>query len=253
MPVGSAGLGPGDDEADSKPRHHERHLYGRTTRDANSFGGISMIDRRFVFSVILGAALAAGCASAASPSPSVAPTSVATASPSPAPTDVAVLAMTKTFTSANYGYAVGYPAGWQPESASSMWWPPTWKGSDDYSGFDFLHSPLDGEGVFRSASAAVPEGVSVDDWIDRNIIQAEVGTCNPPRATLSEVTIDGQAGRIRDECPEEVETTVVVGRRVYVFTLFLGASNRRALFDAFAATIDLRPDDAVASPTPSSS
>jgi hypothetical protein len=213
-----------------------------------------VIDRRFVFSVILGAALAAGCASVASPSPSVAPASVATASPSPAPTDVAVPAMTATFTSLYYGFAVGYPARWEREPASSLWWPPAWAHSGDYSGFDFLRSDLDGGGVFRAASAAAPEGVSIDEWIDELIIQAKADTCNPPRATLSEVTIDGQAGRIRDECPEEVEATVVVGRRAYVFTLFLGASNRRALFDAFAATIDLRPGDAVVvpSPTPSS-
>jgi len=166
-------------------------------------------------------------------------------------TSAVVPAMTEAFTSANHGYAVGYPADWTLEPATSLWWPPAWKGSGVYTGFDRISAPVPLEGgVFRAASAQAPEGVSIDDWIDEFIIQAEVGTCNPSRTTLREVTIDSQRGRIRDECPAEVEATVVVGRRVYVFTLFLDASHRRAVFDAFAATIDLRPEDAVVVPSP---
>jgi hypothetical protein len=47
--------------------------------------------------------------------------------------------------------------------------------------------------------------------------------------------------------------TVVVEGRLYVFMLGHVRSDARAFFDAFAATIDLRPEDvAVPSTTPSS-
>jgi len=66
-----------------------------------------------------------------------------------------------------------------------------------------------------------------------------------------------EVGRIRDGCEGEVEATVVatvvVGRRVYLFTLFNDEPDRRAVFDAFAETIDLRPEDAPASSTPTAS
>jgi hypothetical protein len=213
-----------------------------------------VIDRRFVFSVFLCACLFVGCTSAASPSPSpsLAPTLAASPSPSSAPTAVPVPAMTEIFTSTNYGYAVGYPAGWTVEPASSVWWPPTWQGSEDYSSFDFINGPPE-HGKFRGASALAPEGVSIDEWIDQFMTGAAVGTCNPPRSTLPEFDIDGHAGRIRDLCAEEIEATVVVGRRAYFFSHLLGSGHARALFEAFAATIDLRPDDAIASPTPSGS
>jgi hypothetical protein len=201
-----------------------------------------VIDRRFVLAV-LGTVLAAACSSAASPSPSSAP------SPTPTP----VLSMTKTFTSVNNGYGVGYPADWTVEPATSLWWPPAWAHSDDYSGFDFIFAPADHH--FRAASAVAPEGVVIDDWIDSYMTTAGDNTCNPRRSTLPEITIDGQAGRIRTTCPNEVEATVVVGRRAYMFTLSSESDSpdKQAMFDAFAATIDLRPEGAPAAPTPSPS
>jgi hypothetical protein len=201
-----------------------------------------VIDRRFVLAV-LGTVLAAACSSAASPSPSSAP------SPTPTP----VLSMTKTFTSVNNGYGVGYPADWTVEPATSLWWPPAWAHSDDYSGFDFIFAPADHH--FRAASAVAPEGVVIDDWIDSYMTTAGDNTCNPRRSTLPEITIDGQAGRIRTTCPNEVEATVVVGRRAYMFTLSSESDSpdKQAMFDAFAATIDLRPGGAPAAPTPTPS
>jgi hypothetical protein len=199
-----------------------------------------VIDRCFVLAV-LGTVLAAACSSAASPSPSSAP------SPTPTP----VLSMTKTFTSVNNGYGVGYPADWTVEPATSLWWPPAWAHSDDYSGFDFIFAPADHH--FRAASAVAPEGVVIDDWIDSYMTTAGDNTCNPRRSTLPEITIDGQAGRIRTTCPNEVEATVEVRRRAYMFTLSSESPDIRAMFDAFAVTIDLRPEGAPAAPTPTPS
>ena len=65
-----------------------------------------------------------------------------------------------------------------------------------------------------------------------------------PRSQQAEITIDGQSGRI-SECPNEIEATVVAGGRIYLFTLSHDRSDARAVFDAFAATIDLTPETAV--------
>jgi hypothetical protein len=173
--------------------------------------------------------------------PSVAPTST----PTP------VLSMTKTFTSVNNGFAVGYPADATVQPATSLWWPPDLRARAQSTGFDYIL--LAGFPTFRAASAVAPDGVVIDDWIDSYMTTAGDSDCNPRRATLPETTIDGQAGRIRTTCPGEVEATVVVGRRAYLFTLFSDSPDRKAMFDAFAATIDLRPEGApAATPWPAS-
>ena len=73
-----------------------------------------------------------------------------------------------------------------------------------------------------------------------------------PRSQQAEITIDGQSGRIA-ECENGIQATVVAGGRLYLFILSAARSDARAFFDAWAATIDLRPEDAaVPSSTPSS-
>ena len=87
----------------------------------------------------------------------------------------------------------------------------------------------------------------MNDWIDEYLIFGDPN-CVPPRERQEVISIDGAPGRLWDACGE-VEATVVLDGRVYMFTLFLGsdqATNGRELFDALAATIDLRPEDAVA-------
>ena len=78
--------------------------------------------------------------------------------------------------------------------------------------------------------------MTIDDWLDEVFAGAAAEMCNAPRSELPEISIDGMAGCIRDEPADDIEATIVVGRRLYVFTLF-GAS--RPVFDAIAATIDL--------------
>ena len=65
-----------------------------------------------------------------------------------------------------------------------------------------------------------------------------------PRRQQPEITIDGQSGRIWEDCPNKIVATVVAGGRLYLFTLLHERSDARAFFNAFAATIDLRPEDA---------
>ena len=73
-----------------------------------------------------------------------------------------------------------------------------------------------------------------------------------PKFTISEITIDGQSGRVA-ECQDRIQATVVAGGRLYLFILIHGRSDARAFFDAWVDTIDLRPEDAaVPSTSPSS-
>lgn len=176
----------------------------------------------------------------------------------PTPTATPVLTMTKTFTSVNNGFAVGYPADWTVQPATLLWWPPDRVQRENY-GLDVISgpckSPCQRPYTFSAGSAVAPEGVVIDDWIDRHITIAGDDICNPPRTTLPEITIDGHAGRVNTTCPRDVEATVVVGRRVYLFTLATDYERpeRQAMFDAFVATIDLRPEGAPAAPTPTPS
>ncbi len=177
----------------------------------------------------------------ANPGPTPTPSATAPASTSVRPGALPPLA--STFTSESYGYSFRYPDGWSATHASARWWPPDWKsGGSPQEPFDSVASPGD-RPIFRAASALLPEDAVVDAWIAENITFSDVPGCAPPRDTLEAVVIDGQPGRLRDSCGE-VEATVVAGRRVYVFTLFVGPSGvggARALFDAIAATMELAP------------
>jgi hypothetical protein len=100
---------------------------------------------------------------------------------------------------------------------------------------------------FKSASTPIPEGVSIDEWVDEHV---SPGGCGGPRSQQAKITIDGQSGRIA-ECPKtteadvsRIEATVVAGGRLYLFILLSDRSDYRAVFDAFASTIDLRPETA---------
>ncbi len=194
------------------------------------------------------------------PVPSATPPPVpASAAPSSSfsasPTTLPIPPMQRTFFSDRYGYTISYPVDWTVTSPSdpAPWSPPTWRdGGSALDPFDFIESSP-GPPWFRAASAQLPVGLAdVDDWIDQNLTFSDVPGCAPPREEWEEISIDGAPGRLRDSCGE-VEATVVTDGRVYLFTLFLGSDqvlNGRELFDALAATIDLRPEDAVL-PSPS--
>jgi hypothetical protein len=188
-------------------------------------------------------------ATSASPSPS--PSDAPSADPAPIPTTLTIPPMQQTFFSERYGYTVSYPAGWSGSPATQTWWPPDWKagGSADEP-FDYIG--FEERLWFRAASAPLPDGLpSVNDWIDEYLTFGDPN-CVPPRQTQELISIDGAPGRLMDACGQ-VEATIVLEGRVYMFTLWLGSdqvTNGRELYDAFAATIDLRPEDA---PLPSSS
>jgi hypothetical protein len=190
---------------------------------------------------------------AGTPSPIASTEASATAPPeSAAPSTT--LRMTERFDSKLYGYSIGHPADWTPRPAADLWYPEDWDRTDEPFDFVSLGQVLD----FRAASAVIPNGASVDEWIMQYMTMTDEPTCGPPRNTLEEILIDGHRGRLRDNCGE-VEATVVVGDRVYLFTYYVGSgvdpepSRGRPVFDAFAATIQLTPETAEVPPSPAPS
>lgn len=175
------------------------------------------------------------------------------------PTWVSVLrGMTKTFVSPTYGYSFRYYRGVTP--ATEVWDP----GNQPLDGIN-LDNRFDanetGAGAyFEAASTPIPDGVSIDEWVDEYVTPLSAGGCGVPSSQQAEITIDGHVGRIA-VCPgapdtdprEAIDTgtpgkiyaTVVARGRLYLFRLG-GPRGEGAtmLFDAWVATIDLRPEDA---------
>jgi hypothetical protein len=173
----------------------------------------------------------------------------------PAP-DVPAPALPGSFTSERYGYSIDFPEDfWTATGAAELWAPGT---EQDLWSDTFL--PPSTNNGFRAASAVIPTGVIVDDWIAENVtgVPGDGGECAPVRATLGDIVIYGQTGKVRMSC-EEIEATLVLDDRLYLFTLFLdvGApydiAGSRALFEAMMATVTLTPETAVEAPTPSPS
>jgi hypothetical protein len=165
------------------------------------------------------------------------------ATPSPSATGSAEFpALTSNFVSPTNGFSFGYidRGGLKPAKVP---WDPVTQPRPDASGA--LDDPFDvvetGYGaVFKGASTAIPDGVSIDAWVDEYLWPR---ACGIPRSEQAEITIDGRAGKIV-ECANHIEATLVAGGRLYLFQLLHSRSDARAFFDAFVATIRLTPEDA---------
>ena len=154
--------------------------------------------------------------------------------------------LTTTFVSPTNGFSFRYLGTLTPAKER---WDPITQPRPDSSGarddpFDVVETGL--AAFFKAASTEIPEGASIDEWVDEYV---PPGGCGAPRSQQADITIDGQSGTI-SECPKtteatvnEIEATVVVGGRLYLFILLSDRSDYRAVFDAFAATIDLRPEE----------
>jgi len=153
-----------------------------------------------------------------------------------------------TFVSPRNGFSVQYP-----DNAESTVTPATtllgWSFSQQVDeGFDVVDTGA--AAVFRGASADAvtdgPEDAPTDEPINEFYVSEDVmpGGCDVPPSRQGEIIIDGQPGRFA-ECPNHIEATVAFGGRHYVFTLSHDRPDARAVFEAFASTIDLTPETAV--------
>ena len=148
--------------------------------------------------------------------------------------------MTSTHVSQTYGYSFRYFDRGGLEPATELWdadgQPPV-----DIGGFD---PRLDGVetllgAYFEAASTPIPDGVSIDDWVDTYVTPRTSGGCGVPRSEQEDISIDGRPAR-KAAC-DHTEATVVAGGRLY---LFIGPNDDRKWFDAWLATIELTPETA---------
>lgn len=132
--------------------------------------------------------------------------------------------------------------------ATRLWDPVTQPGDDvDQSGFDVVETGLGA--YFKGASTAIPDGVSVDQWIDEHV---SAGGCGIPRSKQEDITIDGHVGRMAT-CGGEVgrfEATVVADGRLFYFILLSVRTDARAFFDTWANTIRFTAATAPTTSTP---
>lgn len=162
-------------------------------------------------------------------------------------TAVDVPALTTTFVSPTYGYSFKYLDRGGLAPATELWDPVNQSPVNDLGSasaryldqFDTVETGL--AAFFMSASTEIPDGVSIDGWVDAAVTKYLPAGCYAPRGQQEEITIDGHSGRISEDCPDEIVATVVVDGRLYLFMQGHSRSDGRAFFDAFAATIDLRP------------
>jgi hypothetical protein len=144
--------------------------------------------------------------------------------------------LTTTFVSPRNGFSINHPDTVGLIPANDLWDP--FNVFITERGVDVLETRF---AVFKGASTELTDGISIDEYLDDNVFP---DGCGAPRSQQAEITIDGLSGRI-SECPNKIEATVVAGGRLYLFTLLHDRSDARAVFDAFAATIDLTPETAV--------
>jgi hypothetical protein len=152
-------------------------------------------------------------------------------------------AMTTTFVSPTYGYSFKYHDRGGLAPATALWDPGNQPlDARHFDGrFDAVETALGA--YFASASTEIPDGVSIDAWVDEHVSTAG---CGVARTQQAEIMIDGYLGRTAD-CPGDVdlaEATVVAGGRLYLFALLSDRSDARAWFDAWIATVDLTPETA---------
>jgi hypothetical protein len=121
--------------------------------------------------------------------------------------------------------------------------------------FDAIVPPTE-VGLLRAGSARIPPGSDEATWAARYVTGCD-SLCLQAR---EKTVIDGQPAYLQAS-DSEVEATLIVDGRVYLFTLFRGGDpgdpniipNLRGTFDALMATVDLRPQDAMAAPSASPS
>jgi hypothetical protein len=149
--------------------------------------------------------------------------------------------LTTTFVSPTYGYSFKYLDRGPVRLPTELWDPVNQQFDISINRFDAVGTGLGA--YLEGASTPIPDGVSIDEWVDEYVTPIASGGCGVPRSQQAEITIDGQPGRIA-ECSDQIEATVVVDGRLYLFILSHSRSDARAFFDAWIATIDLTPETA---------
>ena len=153
------------------------------------------------------------------------------------PSGVAALALANEFTSARYGYVVGYPAGWTSVPATG-----TWTAGTTNTWNSGLNDALTGGQMrFSGAAQLLAPGQTPDQWL------ATYAAGGDP-ASWPTVRIADQTGRIDYDGGPAAGGTIAPGGRMFdavvvsgnvAFNFNMDGIVDRATFEAFLASIQL--------------
>ena len=186
-------------------------------------------------------------ASAPAPSPST----------RPAPTPFSINTGTwLTYTSARYGFSIGYPADWTVRPGNGGAW------SFPADATRFPDSPAEhfanpGDSIEAAAwSVAVQPGTTVDTWLQAYCPVAEPGSCTALQGLTVPASMDGHAGSLV-RFTQDTQALFLVNNRIYVVAIwqsedFIPGGVSR-LLEAYLSTMHLLPGGPApsASPRPS--
>jgi hypothetical protein len=175
-------------------------------------------------------------------SPSTAPSSSPSPTPRPTPTPLpTAAALTGTFTSTRNGLVIAAPAGWKAQAATQPWVSGETNFLDPQA--DFLYEPALQDHLFLVLKSQPLGTTKPAAWIDAVSEFAECSATQP-------VTVDGAPGMA---CPTNNFVAVTSGGRGYVIRLYTSGDEgwidsvyTNAWFDRLLASVDLRPQDAIA-------
>ncbi len=204
-----------------------------------------------------------GVGGASTPSPAVSPSAPAT-SPStrPTPTPYSINTTTwTTYTSARYGFSIGYPADWSVHTrATRDWTYPADATVNMYS--TALETFVDPGSTIAAAawSVAVKSGTTLDAWIQAYCALAESSVptdCTTMPGRTAAATMDGHAGSLV-RFTQDTQAFFLVNNRMYVVAIwqaeaFIPGGVSR-LLEAYLSTMHLLPagpSHSGASPSPS--
>lgn len=204
-----------------------------------------------------------GVDGASTPSPAVSPSAPAP-SPStrPTPTPYSINTPTwTTYTSARYGFSIGYPADWSVHTrATRDWTYPADAAVNMYStALETFVAP--GDSIAAAAwSVAVKSGTTLDAWIQAYCPLAESpapSDCTTMPGRTVAATMDGHAGSLV-RFTQDTQAFFLVNDRIYVVAIwqpedFIPGGVSR-LLEAYLSTMHLLPggpSPSGASPSPS--
>jgi len=185
------------------------------------------------------------------------PSTVAPPGPSPSPSLAPSVApdTSRAFTSTMHGYQLGYPATWAVTPATALWPVGAEAPSAPSDQLDVFIGPAAGQ-TFVVVSQPLGSTTS-DAWLaayEQSAPQMPPA-CWPAPSDMEKTTISGQPAWVHGGIPScgFTEAIVFAGGRVYEVTGYNQPNGvfNRALFDAIAATIVLKPASALDVPPPS--
>ena len=198
-----------------------------------------------------------GVGGLAAPSPAVTPSAPAPSpSPSIAPYGID-LPTWKSYTSARYGFKIGYPADWTVRPGSGAWSFPADATRFPDSPAEHFASP--GDSMEAAAwSVAVQPGTTLDTWLQAYCLKAEsADPCTALGTQTVAATMDGHTGSLVS-FRDDTQSFFLVQNRMYVVAIWQSADyipgGVPRLLEAYLSTMHLLPGGPVvpsASPRPS--